>query len=143
MHFAKAFLVASVVGFLLGAGQLEPGTAYADDQPALPDGGSIVTSTDGGRIAFADLGLRSEWMLSLECEGAQSTRYLLCASDTTSIVAGGVNHTCTAGPNNHLLSYDRGGEAIPVNFKPNKNRRYLSLYTDDAGIPFCKAQIIE
>ncbi len=142
MHFAKAFLVASVVGFLLGAGQLEPGTAHADDQPALPDGGSIVTSTDGGRLAFVDLGLRSEWLLSLTCEGAQSTRYLLCATDTPSIVAGGVNHTCNASEHSYLLTADRG-EVIPVNFKANKNRRYLSLRTDDAGIPFCKAQIIE
>lgn len=103
--------------------------ARADDDPALPDGGSIVTTTDGGSTVTVDLGARGAWTMALRCEGAQSTRYRLCASSSCPVTA-----------HNQLLDLDQTQD-FPINQTPGVAlKRYLTLRTDDGGVPFCKVQ---
>jgi hypothetical protein len=68
----------------------------------------------------------------MRCEGAQQTRYALCAAVP-----------CAVGQANQLLDADQTID-IPVNCNANAlavgAKRYLSLTTDDAGLPSCKAQ---
>lgn len=99
------------------------------DFPALPDGGSIVTSTDGGGWVTVDTGKIADWTMVIRCEGEQSTRYNLC---TTS--------NCTATVHNQLLDFDTT-ERIPVRQGHRDKYRFLALATDDAGVPFCKVQV--
>lgn len=106
--------------------------AYADDENFLPDGGSLVTTTDGGSnvtVYFGSSFAATCRKLSMRPEGAQSTRYKLC---TTS--------SCTANSSSAPLDYDVHNE-IEVNCKPNNAtnpKRYLALTTDDGGIPYVK-----
>jgi hypothetical protein len=125
----RSFLVAVLVAVAAAVIVLCPAPARADDEPGLPDGGSIVTSADGGAYAIADLGARGCWTMAIRCEGAQSTRYTTCATSS-----------CTAAAVNQLLDADRTFD-IPVNCVAGQTRkRYLALKTDDAGVPFCKVQ---
>lgn len=110
------------------AATLAPSPARADDEPALPDGGSIVTGT---ATALGDLGERAgPWSMTIRCEGDQQTRYKLCADS-----AG-----CAATAVNQLLDADRTFD-IPVNTRSGlPPKRYLALRTEDAGVAFCKVQ---
>lgn len=100
---------------------------YADDTDgALVDGGSIITSTDGGRSVTAELRTAGNWTLALRCEGAQSTRYRLC---TTS--------SCTAAAGDQLLDYDVTQDIGVNRVLSSATKKYIGLRTDDAGIPYC------
>lgn len=126
MRMIAACLVVAALAF-------SPATVRADDDPCLLDGGSLVTSTDGGRDAFAALQVRSDWVMSIRCEGAQSTRYALTAD-------GGL-----ASSTSPLLDYDKTTD-IPVNRIGALSRGYptktgIALRTDDAGIPNCFVNI--
>lgn len=128
------FSIVAIVFSLIGIGVvLGACPARADDEPIAvqADGGSTVTTTDGGSAATVDLGTGLIQTLAIRCEGAQSTRY----------------HTCTVLPcavtlSNQLLDSDRTFD-IPLN-RSNAGtlapKRYLTVATDDAGTPLCKVQ---
>lgn len=106
--------------------------SFADDsEGALSDGGSIVTSTDGGRNAVAQLRAGQNWTMATRCEGAQSTRYTLCTSSS-----------CTASASSQLLDYDITQD-IGVNRPPfaASPKTHIALYTDDGGVPRCLVHI--
>lgn len=129
MKFSKFFSVAAVAALVV-FGVLSIPAARADDsEGALIDAGSIVTSTDGGREAVAPLrGWSVTWIMSTRCEGAQSTRYVLCATSA-----------CAADVNSQLLDYDVTMD-IPVN-RSGSTKTYIALRTDDGGIPYCLVHV--
>lgn len=109
-----------------------PFPSRADDTDgALVDGGSIVTSTDGGSTAVAQLREFNGWTMATRCEGVQSTRYVLC---TTS--------TCAAGIDSQALDYD-----VTMDIGVNRAtpygtpKKYIALRTDDGGVPRCLVHI--
>ncbi len=108
--------------------------AFADDSDgALYDGGAIVTSTDGGSTVVARLrpgALGSGYTMATRCEGAQSTRYTLCATSS-----------CAAAAGSQLLDYDVTQD-IGVN-RPGTDtaKQYIALRTDDAGVPRCLVHV--
>lgn len=118
----KYFFAVTVISFIIVSAFSK--LAFADDtEGALIDGGSIVTSTDGGREAVAQLlGWGVPWTMSTRPEGAQSTRYVLCPTST-----------CAADVNSQLLDYDVTQD-IPVN-RSGVTKTYIALRTDDGGIP--------
>ncbi len=97
-----------------------PVDAQALDLPALQDGGSVVTFTDGGQMVTLDTGRKNGWHMVIRCEN-QNVRYLMCESN----VCSANNTNCPLDSN---ITYD-----IPV---PN-GYPWLSIYSDDAGIPRC------
>lgn len=113
---------------VLFALSLAPGPADAapapDYETALRDGGSIATTTDGGSHVVMALAERSNWTMSIRCEGDQSTRYKLCTSET-----------CTPTRGNRLLEYNRTFD-IDLVSSPSQDT-HLGLKTDDAGTPYC------
>lgn len=123
----RFFLVIPIIMFLVS---IPTQIAFADDSDgALADGGSIVTSTDGGREAVAPfLGWSVAWTASVRCEGQQSTRYVMCTSST-----------CAATANSQLLDYDVTQD-IPVN-RSGPTKTYVALRTDDGGIPLCQFHV--
>lgn len=136
----KPFLVALAVLAVCAVG-LSSSSARGDDDPALPDGGSIVTPLDGGSTVTVDLGGRGAWNMVLRAEGAQSTRYVTCAADTISFSGGSAIHSCKAASHNELLDYDRTLD-VPMNQSGGwPTKRYMSFSTDDGGIPFVKVQV--
>lgn len=104
-----------------------PEPAAATDFPVFVDGGSLVTSLDGGTTPVTvDLGMTTDWGLVLRCEGAQSTRYALCSSVP-----------CACSSANLLVASDTTFD-IPVTQSRGNTYRYMSLCTDDGGTPACK-----
>lgn len=122
----KILAVIAVFAVLNGA------PARADDDNALPDGGSIITTTDGGSNVSVDLSSTLGAYcrtLAIRCEGDQSARYKMCTAST-----------CTATSASTPLDHDRTFD-IPVNCKPGQNttpKKSIALTTDDAGVPLCK-----
>lgn len=115
---------------------------FADDDKFLPDGGSIVTSTDGGSTVTVDLGEpRPAFIMAVRCEGDQLARYLLCATDTVTVAGGQATHSCVATKADSPIDHDRTFD-MGVNQLTGLAKRYLSFTTDDAGVPFCKVWIV-
>jgi len=123
-------LLGVVLSLALVAG-LHSAAAFADDSDgALIDGGALVTSTDGGSTVVAQLRPGLNWTMATRCEGAQSTRYKLCATSS-----------CAATSISQTLDYDVTQD-IGVNRQAGATaKNYIALRTDDAGIPRCLVNI--
>lgn len=109
-----------------------PFPSLADDTDgALIDGGSIVTSTDGGSTVVAQLREAQGWTMATRCEGVQATRYVLC---TTS--------SCSAAVDSQMLDYDVTMD-IGVNRQTpySTPKKYIALRTDDGGVPRCLVHV--
>lgn len=121
----RKFAAFAAVLFALSLAPSPAGAAPAPDyKTALRDGGSIATTTDGGSLVVMALAERSNWTMSIRCEGDQSTRYALCPSET-----------CTPDRGNRLLEYNRTFDIDLVSI-PSQDT-HLGLKTDDAGAPYC------
>ncbi|MEY4933556.1 MAG: hypothetical protein RLZZ403_1876 [Pseudomonadota bacterium] len=110
--------------------------AYAEppDLPALPDGGSLVTSTGsgpgdgGGPWITVDTGQVQDWMMALRCRsyvGSPSVHYRLSADAGTATTSDGFL------PVNLTLD-------LPVSQGNGEKFRWLSLLGEDGGAPTCR-----
>lgn len=131
----KAIVCSVVATAVVALVWLTPAAARADDEPFVvqADGGSTVTSLDGGSSVTVDLGSHGScYNLAMRCEGSTPPRYVLCVTSPCPVTAA-----------NELLDADKIWD-IPVNCGKNVGtngaKRYLSLTTDDGGVPSCKVQ---
>lgn len=126
----KRTLAVLAVAALLAVG-LHALPSFADDTDgALVDGGSIITSTDGGRSVALELRTAGNWTLALRCEGAQSSRYRLCATSS-----------CTAAAGDQLLDYDVTQDIGVNRVLSQTTKKWIALRTDDAGVPYCLGHV--
>lgn len=107
--------------------------AAAPDDPALPDGGSLVTSKGGlpgdggGPWVTIDTGQVTDWTMSIYCDsslGSPNVYYRLSADGGTATTA------------NMLLKVDTTFD-LPVSQGFTEKYRYLSLLGQDGGPPSC------
>ncbi len=129
---AKLFAVLLISMFALGLQGCA--SAHAADFPALPDGGSLVTSAGGtlpgdggGPWITIDTGQTKDWLMSIRCRsGAGSPRvYYRLSTD-----AG------TARTADQVVDVDRTFD-IPVPQGNTDKYRFLSLLGEDGGPPAC------
>lgn len=139
-----------------------PSEAFALDDPAMPDGGSIVGCTDGGTLVTADTGRTSAWASAIRCEGV-SARYTFCEYNIARCCAfepdggffgpdggwdydGGQNlgqGSCSATTANQWLNND-----ITYDINVPANRRFVSFLfgaatdANDGGQPGCHIQAV-
>lgn len=104
------------------------------DQPALPDGGSLVTSNGnlpgdgGGPEVTVDTGQTDDWIATLKCSsllGSPGVHYRFSTDRST------------ATTNYNVIDVDRTMD-IPVRQGNTDKYRYLSLRGEDGGPPSCR-----
>lgn len=130
MKKTSRFITMSFIAFAIALAL--PSLSLADDtEGALADGGSIVTSTDGGSTAVAPLRDYANWIMATRCEGAQSTRYVLCATSS-----------CAAAADSQMLDYDITQDlGVNINRPNSPQKKYIALRTDDGGVPRCLVHV--
>ncbi len=106
--------------------------AHAVDDPALPDGGSLIIVADGGVGAIVDLTRTGSWNMSLSCDPV--CHYKMCESNSTA---------CAPTRGNRQL--DRAGVVYDIGVP--SNRRYLGLLfvgaaSSDGGQPEANVQSV-
>lgn len=107
------------------------------DYPALPDGGSLVTSTGatppadgGGPWVTVDTGHTADWVMTIRCSSRLNSPrvfYRLSADGGTARI------------DDQLLDVDRTFD-LPVSQPRSYPQRFLSLLGEDGGPPSCSLQ---
>lgn len=109
--------------------------AFAEppDVPALPDGGSLVTSNGGppgdggGPWVTVDTGQTNDWVMSIKCRtylGSPNVHYRLSTDGGTATAA------------DNVLEVDKTFD-LPVTQGNTEKFRWLSLRGEDGGAPVC------
>lgn len=111
--------------------------AEPPDQPALSDGGSLVTSVGGtppadggGPWVTIDTGQLNDWVATILCRsylGSPNVHYRFSSDGGTATSA------------NQVLQVDRTFD-LPINQGNGEKYRYLSLLGEDGGAPACNLQ---
>lgn len=100
--------------------------AQPPDQKALPDGGSIVTSTDGGGpLVTVDTAQLGDWVATLRPRsscGSPSVHYLFSTNSAPATTA------------DNVLEVDHTFD-LPVSQGNTEKYRYLSFLGEDGGAP--------
>lgn len=107
-----------------------PRLASAVDFPALPDGGSLIKTTDGGPLITVDTGHVTDWVPAIRCstlEGSSGVHYRFSSDGGSATQA------------NQVIEVNRTMD-IPVAQGNVAKLRYLSLLSEDGGIPACRLQ---
>jgi len=134
-----------------------PSEAFALDDPALPDGGSIVQVTDGGTDFTVDTAKTSAWNMALRC--SPMLTYRMCeqslarlavtqdggnmdpADAATLLYDGGQYQsqgTCVADVNNQLVEGDRTFDIAVPNNRRWFSGHFLGTSASDGGVPVCQ-----
>lgn len=111
-----------------------PAPARADDDPGLADGGSIATSSDGGRNVVVPLQVRvTTWKMATTCDS--DSRYQL-TGDGGLATAGS---QLLLGGRTYDIDVNKAIPGVPAEYLyPNK--RYVAFRTEDAGVPNCTVE---
>lgn len=102
--------------------------AAPPDEPVLPDGGSLFSSSDGGGpVVTADTYQVNDWVMTIKCRsyvGSPNVHYKLSTDGTAATAA------------DNVLEVDKTFD-LPVSQGNTEKYRYLSLRGEDGGAPVC------